>query len=113
MCNSGQRQERVCRAQRPAAKIDHIATSAGGRDCTPGVESAEMPANCGLFVRDRETSVRIGLRGGPGRIRTSNQAVMRWDSRRASCSVVTSRSATACRESHSILRSAPKPLNQQ
>jgi hypothetical protein len=23
-----------------------------------------MPANCGLFVRDRETLVRIGLRGG-------------------------------------------------
>src|SRR6516164_6249808 len=23
-----------------------------------------MPANCGLFVGDRETSVRIGLRGG-------------------------------------------------
>src|SRR2546425_9820980 len=35
MCNSGRaRQERVCRAQRPAAKIDAIATSAGGRDRT-------------------------------------------------------------------------------
>ena len=31
-CNSVRRQERVCRAQRPAAKIDAIATSAGGRD---------------------------------------------------------------------------------
>ena len=30
-------------------------------------EPAEMPANYALFVRDRETSVRIGLRGGPGR----------------------------------------------
>jgi DNA invertase Pin-like site-specific DNA recombinase len=30
----------------------------------------------GLFIRDRETPVRIGLRGGPGRIRTSNQTVM-------------------------------------
>jgi hypothetical protein len=30
----------------------------------PAFEPAEMPANCGLFVRDRETSVRIGLRGG-------------------------------------------------
>jgi hypothetical protein len=39
-------------------------------------EPAKIPANCGLFVRDRETSVRIGLRGGPGRIRTSNQTVM-------------------------------------
>src|SRR6516225_1797279 len=35
-----------------------------------------MPANCGLFVRDRETPVRIGLCGGPGRTRTSNQTVM-------------------------------------
>src|SRR5438128_2629250 len=66
MCNSGRRQERVCRAQRPAAKIDAIATSACDRDRTPGVEPAETPANCGLFVRDRETSVRVGLRGGGG-----------------------------------------------
>jgi hypothetical protein len=29
MCNSARRQERVCRAQRPAAKIDAIATSVG------------------------------------------------------------------------------------
>src|SRR6267143_5672759 len=64
MCNSGRRQERVCRAQRPAAKIDAIATSAGDRDRTSAFEPAETPANCGLFVRDRETSVRIGLRGG-------------------------------------------------
>src|SRR5215813_5601086 len=35
-----------------------------------------MPANCGLFVRDRETVFRIGLRGGAGRIRTSSQFVM-------------------------------------
>jgi hypothetical protein len=33
-------------------------------------------AKCGLFVRDQETPVHIGLRGGPGRIRTSNQTVM-------------------------------------
>ena len=30
----------------------------------PAFESAKMPANCGLFVRDQETPVRIGLRGG-------------------------------------------------
>src|SRR6266404_630113 len=42
----------------------------------PTFELAETPANCGLFVRDRETSVRIGLRSGPGRTRTSNQTVM-------------------------------------
>ena len=34
MCNAARRQERVCRAQRPAAKIDAIATSAGDRDRT-------------------------------------------------------------------------------
>jgi hypothetical protein len=38
MCNSGRRQERVCRVQRPAAKIDAIATSAGGRDRTIPIE---------------------------------------------------------------------------
>src|SRR5438445_6664324 len=78
MCNSVARQERVCRAQRPAAKIDAIATSASGRDRTSAFEPAETPANCGLFLRDRETSVRIGLRGGAGRTQTSNQTVMSW-----------------------------------
>jgi hypothetical protein len=42
----------------------------------PTFELAETPANCGLFVRDRETSVRIGLRSGRWRTRTSNQTVM-------------------------------------
>src|SRR5438445_4944816 len=57
MCNSVARQERVCRAQRPAAKIDAIATSASGRDRTSAFEPAETPANCGLFLRDgREDS---------------------------------------------------------
>src|SRR5438094_1247530 len=78
MCNSVARQERVCRAQRPAAKIDAIATSASGRDRTSAFEPAETPANCGLFLRDWETSVRIGLRGGAGRTKTSNQTVMSW-----------------------------------
>ena len=32
----------------------------------PAFEPTEMPANCGLFFRDLETSVRIGLCGGPG-----------------------------------------------
>ena len=44
----------------------------------PAFEPAEMPANCGPFVRDRETSVCIGLRGGAGRTQTSNQTVMSW-----------------------------------
>src|SRR5438034_3530561 len=39
---------------------------------------AETPANCGLSLRDRETSVRIGLPGGAGRTQTSNQTVMSW-----------------------------------
>ena len=64
MCNSGWRQERVWGAQRPAAKIDAIATQLAAETARPAFEPAEMPANCGLFVRDRETSVRIGLRGG-------------------------------------------------
>src|SRR5437763_3195090 len=37
-----------------------------------------MPANCGLFVGDRETPVRTGLRGGAGRTQTSNQTGMSW-----------------------------------
>src|SRR5258706_15972880 len=42
----------------------------------PAFEPAKMPANCGLCGRDQETPVRIGLHGGAGRIRTSNQTVM-------------------------------------
>src|SRR5260370_42590371 len=50
----------------------HLATETA----RPAFEPAEMPANCGLFVRDRETSVRIGLRGGgcsPDRTRLNIQ----------------------------------------
>jgi hypothetical protein len=36
-----------------------------------------MPAFCGLFFRDQETPVCIGLRGGAGRTRTSNQTGIR------------------------------------
>ena len=39
----------LCRRQRP-----HV----------PHLNRAKTPANCGLFFRDRETSVRTGLRGG-------------------------------------------------
>src|ERR1700716_4032681 len=41
-----------------------------------GIGGNDGPAlpHCGLFVRDRETSVRIGLRGGPQRTRTGCQA---------------------------------------
>jgi hypothetical protein len=42
----------------------------------PVFEPTKMPANCGLFVRDRETPVRMGLRGGPERIRTSSQTII-------------------------------------
>ncbi len=35
-----------------------------------------MPAHWGLFVRDQETPVRIGMRGGAGRTLTSSQTVM-------------------------------------
>jgi hypothetical protein len=39
------------------------------------------PANSGLFALFQEISGSIRLRGGPGRTRTSNQVVMRWDRR--------------------------------
>jgi EamA-like transporter family len=42
--------------------------------------SYKNPANsgpkCALFVRDQETPVRTGVRGGAGRTRTSSQTVM-------------------------------------
>jgi hypothetical protein len=40
----------------------------------PVREPAETPAKCALFVRDQETPVRIGMRGGAGRTRTACQA---------------------------------------
>jgi hypothetical protein len=62
--NSGRRQERVCGAQRPGAKIWAIATSVGSRD--PGLlfEPPKMPGNCRLFRTDQEQPVGIELRGG-------------------------------------------------
>jgi hypothetical protein len=49
-------------------------------DCNAAVSEertvARIPANSGLFVLFQEISGSIRLRGGPGRIRTSNQAVM-------------------------------------
>jgi hypothetical protein len=38
-----------------------------------GLGTSIVNANCGLFVRDRETSVRIGLCGGPGRSGTNQR----------------------------------------
>jgi hypothetical protein len=40
-------------------------------------EPARKSTNPALFAHKREISVCMGLRGGPGRTRTSNQAVMR------------------------------------
>ncbi len=37
---------------------------------------ATNPASSGLLVENQEISVRARMRGGPGRTRTSNQAVM-------------------------------------
>jgi hypothetical protein len=37
---------------------------------------ARKPTNSALFARHREISVCMGLRGGVGRTRTSNQAVI-------------------------------------
>jgi hypothetical protein len=36
----------------------------------------QMPANCGLLGRIREISRLERMRGGAGRIRTSNQTIM-------------------------------------
>jgi hypothetical protein len=63
--NSGRRQERVCGAQKLEPEIEVVATSPGSRPQVPAFESAKMPANCGLFGRDEERPVGIGLRGGP------------------------------------------------
>jgi hypothetical protein len=38
---------------------------------------ARIPASSGLFALKREISVCVGLRGGAGRTRTSNQSVIR------------------------------------
>jgi hypothetical protein len=43
-----------------------------GRDKAP----ARKPTNSALFARHREISVYMGLRGGAGRTRTSNQTVI-------------------------------------
>ena len=65
MCNSGRRQERVCRAQRlEVQNLRYLDLCRRQRPHVPHLNSAKMPANCGLFVRDQETPVRIGLRGG-------------------------------------------------
>src|SRR5258707_4294047 len=73
---SGRRQERVWGAQRPGAKTTLSRPQPAAETVRPAFEPAKMPANRELFVRDQKTPVRIGLRGGPGRTRTSNQTVM-------------------------------------
>jgi hypothetical protein len=76
MCNSARRQERVCRARDRQPKSTLSRPQPAAETAPPAFQSAEMPANCELFVRDRQTSVRIGLRGGPERTRTSNQSII-------------------------------------
>src|SRR5262249_22220391 len=63
-----------CRAQRLKAKSTLSRPQRMAETACPVSEPAKMPANCGLFVRDRETAFRIGLRGGPERTRTACQA---------------------------------------
>jgi hypothetical protein len=60
--------------QRLGAKIHAIAPQPSSETARAVFEPAKMPANCGLFVRDQETPVRIGLRGGPERTQTACQA---------------------------------------
>jgi hypothetical protein len=55
------------------------------------------PANSGLFVLFQEISGSIRLRGGPGRIRTSNQTVM------------SGRPGSTCVRSTGLARKSPGP----
>src|SRR4051794_16553995 len=45
----------------------------------PAFEPAKMPAKCRLFVRDRETPVRIGLRGGGCRPHRTRLSLHFWE----------------------------------
>ena len=65
------RETEFCR-QRQRHRSSRWIRSAVRRDQAP----ARAPANWGPFAKSREISVRMGLFGGPGRTRTSNQAVM-------------------------------------
>jgi hypothetical protein len=48
----------------------------GSRTPLPRQNLAKQPAHSGVFGENREISVSVGVRGGPGRTRTSNQAIM-------------------------------------
>jgi hypothetical protein len=54
----------------------HVNGRSGLQHRDRGTHSRRWSANAGLFAKTREISVRHGLRGGAGRTRTSNQAIM-------------------------------------
>src|SRR6266566_5109099 len=58
---SDARDERHARDGRPQTASGR--SSFAAETACPVSEPAKMPANCGLFLRDRETAFRIGLRG--------------------------------------------------
>src|SRR6516165_10157541 len=77
MCNSGRaRQERVWEFRDRKPKSTLSGPQQAAETTRHAFEPAKIPVKCGLFVRNRETSVRIELRGGPGRTRNSNQTIM-------------------------------------
>jgi hypothetical protein len=69
-------QERVWGRQRRDPKNGLGATFATDRDHKPVIPPVKTPTNMGLFARNPEISVHAGLRGGAGRTRTCNQAIM-------------------------------------
>src|SRR5262249_61083280 len=60
----------IARDERPRPASEAVLLPC--RDCKPALR----PAKPRVFVKLREISVSVGLRGGPGRTRTSNQPVM-------------------------------------
>src|SRR5215471_15667756 len=59
-----------CRDRRPRTASEAVLLPC--RDCKPALR----PAKPRVFVKPREISVSVGLRGGAGRTQTSNQPVM-------------------------------------
>src|SRR5262245_65783327 len=60
----------IARDRRPRTASEAVLLPC--RDCKPALR----PAKPRVFVKPREISVSVGLRGGAGRTRTSNQTIM-------------------------------------
>src|SRR5215472_3571311 len=60
----------IARDRRPRTASEAVLLPC--RDCKPALR----PAKPRVFVKPREISVSVGLRGGAGRTRTSSQTIM-------------------------------------